>query len=147
MPRPDDLPPLDLPGGYQARRFLGRGAFGEVYEAEAPGRVAVAVKIIPRTLKAKEAKREEEALEIIRSLRHPFLLSLQAFYSLPDRLVIVLELAEGSLSRDRKRVSARVSRGFRGTSCCRTSAKRPRRSITCTRRMCSTATSSRTTCC
>ncbi len=99
MPRPDDLPHLNLPGGYQLRRFLGRGAFGEVYEAEAPGGVTVAIKLIPRTLRAKEAEREEEALQIIKALRHPYLLSLQAFFSLPDRLAIVLELAEGSLAQ------------------------------------------------
>ena len=44
-----------------------------------------------------QAQRELEALQLIKGLRHHNLLSLQAFFSLEDRLVIVLELADESL--------------------------------------------------
>jgi serine/threonine protein kinase len=89
---------LPVGGGYRLQRRLGQGAFGEVWRAEAPGGVEVAVKLISRTVKPAEARRELEALEVIKRLRHHYLLSLQAFFSLPDRLIIVLELADTSLS-------------------------------------------------
>jgi formylglycine-generating enzyme required for sulfatase activity len=109
MPRPDDartpslstfvghVEVLPVGGGYRLVQKLGQGAFGEVWRAEAPGGVEVAVKLISRTVKPEEARRELQALEVIKRLRHQNLLSLQAFFALPDRLVIVLELADGSL--------------------------------------------------
>src|SRR5215211_7095148 len=89
--------------GYRLRRLLGQGAFGEVWEAEAPGGVDVAVKIIHRTRQPSQAQRELEALNVVKGLRHLYLLSLQAFYPLDDRLFVVFELADGSL-RERLRV-------------------------------------------
>src|SRR5581483_7939943 len=89
---------LSLSGGaYPLKRCLGRGAFGEVWLAEAPGGVEVAVKIIQRTVKAEDAQRELEALHVIKKLRHQNLLSLQAFFAQDDRLIIILELADRSL--------------------------------------------------
>ena len=37
---------LPVGGGYLLLKLLGRGAFGEVWQAEAPGGVEVAVKVI-----------------------------------------------------------------------------------------------------
>jgi serine/threonine protein kinase len=86
--------------GYRRVKRIGSGGFGEVWRAEAPGGVEVAIKIIFRPLDHQEAQRELQALELIKRLRHPFLLQTQAFWSLEDRLLIVMELADGSL-RDR----------------------------------------------
>ncbi len=88
--------------GYKLLNKLGRGSFGEVFQAEAPGGIEVAVKIINRNMDPREAEREGQAIETIKRLRHPLLLQIQAFWVLDDKLVIVMELADGNL-RDRLR--------------------------------------------
>jgi serine/threonine protein kinase len=88
--------------GYQLIERLGNGAFGEVWRARAPGGVEVAVKIIYRPFDDALAQREREALNVINRLRHLFLLQIHAFWPLEDRLVIAMELADGSL-RERLR--------------------------------------------
>jgi hypothetical protein len=93
----EDLP---IVGSYRKIKRLGSGSFGEVWAAEAPGNVEVAIKIIFRPLNHQEAQRELQALELIKQLRHPFLLQTHAYWPLQDRLLIAMELADGSL-RDR----------------------------------------------
>lgn len=88
---------VPIGGGYRLLKRIGAGSFGEVWSAEAPGGVAAAVKIITRPLDHQEAQRELQSLELIKGLRHPFLLQTQAYASLEDRLMIVMELADGSL--------------------------------------------------
>jgi serine/threonine protein kinase len=94
-PDPDDG--LMLPPGYKLGARIGAGAFGEVWRAEAPGGVEVAIKIIFRPLEHEHSQRELEALESIKRLRHPFLIRTQAFWTLADRIIIAMELADGSL--------------------------------------------------
>jgi len=91
---------LSVAGGYKFIKRIGAGNFGEVWRAEAPGGVEVAVKMILRPLDQEDAQRELQSLETIKNLRHPFLLATQAYWPLEDRLYIVMELAEGCL-RDR----------------------------------------------
>jgi serine/threonine protein kinase len=98
--------------GYQKLRPLGRGEFGEVWRALAPGGVEVAVKVILRTLDHEASKRELKALERIRELRHPFLLQTHQYQSEKDHLVIVMELADGSLSDRYKECKAKGLTGI-----------------------------------
>jgi serine/threonine protein kinase len=90
-------PGTDGPEGYRLLELLGRGAFGEVWRAEAPGGVEVAVKIVSLALKPAEAKRELAALHAMLELRHPFLLPLHAIFSQGERIFIAMELADDSL--------------------------------------------------
>jgi serine/threonine protein kinase/lipoprotein NlpI len=98
-------------GGYRLVSRIGSGGFGEVWRAEAPGGVEVAIKVIFRPSDHDEIQRELESLAVIKRLRHQFLLQTQAFWSLPDRLLIVMELADGNL-RDRNRECKQA--GLRG---------------------------------
>jgi len=94
-------------GGYRLIKRIGRGGYGEVWQAEAPGGVDVAIKVIFRPLHHAVAQRELESLDLVKRLRHPFLLQTQAFWSLEDRLMIVMELADGSL-QDRLKACSRA---------------------------------------
>jgi serine/threonine protein kinase len=88
------------PPGYKPIKRLGRGSFGEVWRAEAPGGFPVAMKIILRPLDDEEAQREKRALELTKQLRHAYLLQTHAYWELGDQLYIAMELADGNL-RDR----------------------------------------------
>src|SRR5262249_41294202 len=83
--------------GYILVKRLGTGGFGEVWHATAPGGLAKAVKIIYGNISDSRAEQELRALSRIREVRHPFLLSLDRFETIDDQVVIVMELAEGSL--------------------------------------------------
>jgi serine/threonine protein kinase len=83
--------------GYQLLERIGQGQFGEVWRALAPGGVAVAIKRYFRSMDDESSQRELKALHKLRELRHPFLLQMHNFQALEDRLVIVMELADGSL--------------------------------------------------
>jgi serine/threonine protein kinase len=84
-------------GGYNLIERIGSGSFGEVWRAEAPGGVICAVKVLSRPVDHETAQRELESLEIIKNIRHPFLLATQNFQISEDRLYIVMELADGSM--------------------------------------------------
>src|SRR3954447_21743008 len=78
--------------GYCLLEPLGSGGFGEVWKCEAPGGILKAVKIIPDGaeqigLSDEPAVQELAALERVKALRHPFLLSLERIEAGPDGLL------------------------------------------------------------
>jgi hypothetical protein len=92
--------------GYRLLERIGHGQFGEVYRALAPGGVEVAIKRIFRTLDDETSQRELQAQELLKQLHHCFLLDTHSFWSLEDRLIIVMQMAEGSL-KDRFKACAK----------------------------------------
>src|SRR5437763_1324997 len=68
-----------LPGGYQKLGLIGRGQFGAVWKGRAPGGVEVAIKLI-RQADKDTTRRELQALELVKNLRHPHLLPIYAFW-------------------------------------------------------------------
>jgi serine/threonine protein kinase len=102
-PKPPAEKPIEVlrvGEGYEYELFqkIGRGQFGEVFRARAPGGVLVAVKRIFRNVDDESSKRELAALELLRDMRNPFLLQTHSFWPRQDRLYIVMELADGSLA-------------------------------------------------
>ncbi|HTU21195.1 MAG TPA: bifunctional serine/threonine-protein kinase/formylglycine-generating enzyme family protein [Gemmataceae bacterium] len=98
--------------GYTLGPEIGKGEFGQVFRGQAPGGLPVAIKRIIRPLSDEMCKRELRALELIRQLRHPFLLPVHAFWSRNDRLIIVMELADDSLADWLKQCKAKGLSGI-----------------------------------
>ena len=78
------------------------GGFGEVWKCEAPGGICKAVKFVYGSLNGLDNNRhhaEEElrAFQLIKSIRHPFLLSIDRVEIVAGELVIVTELADQNL--------------------------------------------------
>jgi len=100
-----------LPGGYKAEKFIGRGGFGEVWRALAPGGFPAAAKIITRPADHEERQREERSLNVIKALNHHFLIKTIASWSEQDQLYIVMDLADGSLRERLKQCKAQKLNG------------------------------------
>lgn len=64
--------------GYRLTQFLGRGGFGEVWKATAPGGTEAALKII--SLSGKQGLKEFQALRLVKRIRHPNLVPLVAYW-------------------------------------------------------------------
>ena len=83
--------------GYRLIEHIGAGGYGEVWRAEAPGGLTKAIKFIYGQHHEKRAANELRALERVRAVRHPFLLSLERIEVVDGRLLVVTELADGSV--------------------------------------------------
>ena len=83
--------------GYRLYERVGAGGYGEVWSAEAPGELVKAVKFVYGYLNEERASREMKALQRIKGVRHPFILSLERIEIVDGHLIIVTELADCSL--------------------------------------------------
>ncbi len=86
--------------GYFVRERLGAGGYGEVWKAEAPGGLIKAIKVVYGCRDDVRASRELSALNRIKQVRHPFLLSLERIELIDGHLVIVTELATSNLKQE-----------------------------------------------
>jgi len=98
--------------GYRVESLLGRGGFGEVWKCEAPGGLKKAIKFVYGAMDQDRATRELKSLNRIKSVQHPFLLTLERFEFVEGRLVIVTELADGSMEDEFTQRRARGSCGI-----------------------------------
>jgi hypothetical protein len=88
--------------GYLLIEPLGSGGFGEVWKCEAPGGLFKAIKFVYGNLNSLDvdsvrADQERHALERIKLIRHPFILSMDRIETVDGELIIVMELADKSL--------------------------------------------------
>ena len=81
--------------GYRLEKRLGRGGFGEVWQAVGPGGFRTAMKFIPMEHKAGTI--EMRSLEVMKEIRHPHLLPIFGAWSANGFLIVAMELGTATL--------------------------------------------------
>jgi serine/threonine protein kinase len=81
--------------GFRLLQRIGRGGSGEVWRAEGPGGLPVALKLIRSA--GPLGSRELRNLHILRAIRHPNLLAYFGAWITDDLLILGMELADRSL--------------------------------------------------
>jgi serine/threonine protein kinase len=95
--------------GFQLVRCLGKGGFGEVWQATGPGGFAIALKFI--RMDAASSDVEVRSLEVMKKIRHPNLLGQFGAWEREGMLIIGMELADGNLQG---RLAEAVAEGLPG---------------------------------
>lgn len=116
------MPVEKMPGAEPLRGYiliepLGRGGFGEVWKCEAPGGIFKAIKFVYGDMAsldgdARHAESEFRAVELIKSIRHPFLLAIDRVEKIQGELAIVTELADLNLHQLLHKVRAEGRAGL-----------------------------------
>ncbi len=97
--REPDTEPLP---GYVLVAPLGTGGFGEVWKCVAPGGIHKAIKFVYGNMNSLDddsakAAQEFKAMDRVKAVRHPFVLSMERIDVVSGELLIVMELADKSL--------------------------------------------------
>src|SRR5262249_31771818 len=95
--------------GYCLQDRLGKGGFGEVWRATAPGGFNVALKFV--SLEGNDQSSELRSVEIIRDVRHPNVLTCFGAWRQHGFLIIAMELAQRTLL---DRFHDAVAQGLKG---------------------------------
>ena len=82
---------------YKLVRMLGRGGFGEVWEATGPGGTQAAIKIIG--LSSRNGQKEFRAIRLVKHIRHPHLVPIYGFW-LKDGLDFTLRLSLARVTKE-----------------------------------------------
>src|SRR5262249_60466494 len=87
--------------GYRLICPLGTGGFGEVWKCVAPGNIFKAIKFVYGNLNSMDgdayrAEQENKAMQRIKEVRHPFVLTIERIVEIEGDLAIVMELAATS---------------------------------------------------
>jgi serine/threonine-protein kinase len=82
--------------GYRLKQFLGEGSFGRVWETEGPDGESLALKFI-RCGSDLAAPHEVRNILNVRTIEHPHLIRVDRVWADRGYIVVVMELADGSL--------------------------------------------------